>query len=42
MKYVLEVMKKQGSGSIVNTASVGGGGVGNQSGYAAVSMVLLD
>ena len=36
MKYVLEVMKKQGSGSIVNTASVGGiRGVGNQSGYAA-------
>ena len=29
-------MKKQGSGSIVNTASVGGiRGVGNQSGYAA-------
>ncbi|MFC3419913.1 glucose 1-dehydrogenase [Salinicoccus hispanicus] len=36
MKYVLEVMKRQGSGSIVNTASVGGiRGVGNQSGYAA-------
>ncbi|WP_100011819.1 SDR family oxidoreductase [Lentibacillus sediminis] len=36
MKYVLEVMKKQGSGSVVNTASVGGiRGVGNQSGYAA-------
>lgn len=36
MKYVLEVMKKQGHGSIVNTASVGGiRGVGNQSGYAA-------
>src|SRR5690625_295781 len=36
MKYVLEVMKKQGYGSIVNTASVGGiRGVGNQSGYAA-------
>ncbi len=36
MKYVLEVMKKQGFGSIVNTASVGGiRGVGNQSGYAA-------
>lgn len=36
MKYVLELMKKQGSGSIVNTASVGGiRGVGNQSGYAA-------
>lgn len=36
MKYVLGVMKKQGYGSIVNTASVGGiRGVGNQSGYAA-------
>ncbi|QKY70719.1 SDR family oxidoreductase [Lentibacillus sp. CBA3610] len=36
MKYVLDVMKKQGSGSVVNTASVGGiRGVGNQSGYAA-------
>lgn len=36
MKYVLEVMKKQGAGSVVNTASVGGiRGVGNQSGYAA-------
>ncbi|MDQ0159274.1 SDR family oxidoreductase [Alkalibacillus salilacus] len=36
MKYVLEVMKTQGTGSIVNTASVGGiRGVGNQSGYAA-------
>lgn len=36
MKYVLAVMKKQGSGSIVKTASVGGiRGVGNQSGYAA-------
>jgi hypothetical protein len=33
---VLEVMKEQGSGSVVNTASVGGiRGVGNQSGYAA-------
>lgn len=36
MKHVLKVMKDQGSGSIVNTASVGGiRGVGNQSGYAA-------
>ena len=36
MKYVLKVMKQQGYGSIVNTASVGGiRGVGNQSGYAA-------
>lgn len=36
MKYVLQVMKKQGYGAIVNTASVGGiRGVGNQSGYAA-------
>lgn len=36
MKYALRVMKEQGYGSIVNTASVGGiRGVGNQSGYAA-------
>lgn len=36
LKYVLKVMKEQGYGSIVNTASVGGTrGVGNQSGYAA-------
>lgn len=36
MKYVLAVMKAQGHGAIVNTASVGGiRGVGNQSGYAA-------
>jgi NAD(P)-dependent dehydrogenase (short-subunit alcohol dehydrogenase family) len=36
LKHVLAVMKKQGSGSVVNTASVGGiRGVGNQSGYAA-------
>lgn len=36
MKYVLKVMKEQGYGSIVNTASVGGiRGVGNQSGYSA-------
>ena len=36
MAEVLKVMRSQGSGSIVNTASVGGiRGVGNQSGYAA-------
>lgn len=36
MKHVLKVMREQGSGSIVNTASVGGiRGVGNQSGYSA-------
>src|SRR5699024_232383 len=36
MKYALAVTKKQGYGSIVNTASVGGiRGVGNQSGYSA-------
>ncbi|SER33591.1 NAD(P)-dependent dehydrogenase, short-chain alcohol dehydrogenase family [Gracilibacillus ureilyticus] len=36
MKHALKVMKEQGFGSIVNTASVGGiRGVGNQSGYAA-------
>lgn len=36
MKHVLKVMKEQGSGSILNCASVGGiRGVGNQSGYAA-------
>lgn len=36
MKHVLKIMKEQGFGSIVNTASVGGiRGVGNQSGYAA-------
>jgi NAD(P)-dependent dehydrogenase (short-subunit alcohol dehydrogenase family) len=36
LKYVLQVMKEQGSGSVVNTASVGGiRGVGNQSGYSA-------
>ncbi|MFW0793968.1 SDR family oxidoreductase [Gordonia sp. CPCC 205515] len=36
LKYVLAQMRKQGSGTVVNTASVGGiRGVGNQSGYAA-------
>ncbi|KAA9155299.1 SDR family oxidoreductase [Amycolatopsis acidicola] len=36
LKNVLAVMKRQGSGTVVNTASVGGiRGVGNQSGYAA-------
>lgn len=36
MAAVLKVMRQQGSGAIVNTASVGGiRGVGNQSGYAA-------
>lgn len=36
MAAVLEVMRAQGSGAIVNTASVGGiRGVGRQSGYAA-------
>ena len=36
LKHVLKVMKKQGSGNIVNSASVGGiRGVGNQSGYSA-------
>ncbi|WP_129843656.1 glucose 1-dehydrogenase [Streptomyces sp. RFCAC02] len=36
LKHVLPVLREQGSGSVVNTASVGGiRGVGNQSGYAA-------
>ncbi|EUJ31973.1 short chain dehydrogenase [Listeria floridensis FSL S10-1187] len=36
LKYVLKVMREQGFGQVVNTASVGGTrGVGNQSGYAA-------
>lgn len=36
MKYVLGQMRKQGSGKVVNCASVGGiRGVGNQSGYSA-------
>lgn len=36
LKHVLPVMRRQGHGAVVNTASVGGTrGVGNQSGYAA-------
>lgn len=36
LEKVLAVMREQGSGSVVNTASVGGiRGIGNQSGYAA-------
>ncbi|HSK69449.1 MAG TPA: glucose 1-dehydrogenase [Candidatus Limnocylindria bacterium] len=36
LKHVLPIMRQQGSGSVVNTASVGGiRGVGHQSGYAA-------
>ncbi|KAA9089441.1 glucose 1-dehydrogenase [Microbacterium radiodurans] len=36
LEKVLPIMREQGSGSVVNTASVGGiRGVGNQSGYAA-------
>ncbi|MFI8411812.1 SDR family oxidoreductase [Paeniglutamicibacter gangotriensis] len=36
LKHVLKIMRAQGSGSVVNTASVGGiRGVGNQSGYVA-------
>ncbi|MFJ8996201.1 SDR family oxidoreductase [Streptomyces sp. NPDC102279] len=36
LKHVLKVMREQGSGTVVNSASVGGiRGVGNQSGYAA-------
>lgn len=36
LEKVLKVMREQGSGAVVNTASVGGiRGVGNQSGYAA-------
>ncbi len=36
LERVLKVMREQGSGMVVNTASVGGiRGVGNQSGYAA-------
>jgi len=36
MAEVLKVMREQGSGAVVNTASVGGiRGIGNQSGYAA-------
>jgi NAD(P)-dependent dehydrogenase (short-subunit alcohol dehydrogenase family) len=36
LEKVLKIMREQGSGMVVNTASVGGiRGVGNQSGYAA-------
>lgn len=36
LRHVLKIMRQQGYGSVVNTASVGGTrGVGNQSGYAA-------
>jgi len=36
MAEVLKIMREQGSGAVVNTASVGGiRGIGNQSGYAA-------
>lgn len=36
LEKVLQVMREQGSGMVVNTASVGGiRGIGNQSGYAA-------
>ncbi|MCM6763428.1 glucose 1-dehydrogenase [Rathayibacter sp. ZW T2_19] len=36
LEKVLKVMREQGSGMVVNTASVGGiTGIGNQSGYAA-------
>ncbi|WP_279325053.1 SDR family NAD(P)-dependent oxidoreductase [Arthrobacter glacialis] len=36
LKHVLKVMRVQGSGAVVNTASVGGiRGVGSQSGHAA-------
>ncbi len=36
LQYVLKVMRAQGHGAVVNTASVGGiRGIGNQSGYSA-------
>lgn len=42
MAEVLKVMRDQQSGSIVNTASVGGmRGIGNQSGYAASKMGVI-
>ena len=42
MAEVLKVMKEQRSGSIVNTASVGGfRGIGNQSAYAASKMGVI-
>lgn len=43
LKHVLKVMREQGFGSIVNTASVGGiRGVGANLGMQPVNMVLLD
>lgn len=42
LEKVLKVMHEQGSGMVVNTASVGGiRGVGNQSGYAAAKHGLV-
>ncbi|MBT0773283.1 glucose 1-dehydrogenase [Kineosporia sp. J2-2] len=42
LEKVLRVMREQGSGMVVNTASVGGiRGVGNQSGYAAAKHGLV-
>jgi NAD(P)-dependent dehydrogenase (short-subunit alcohol dehydrogenase family) len=42
LKHVLKVMREQGSGAVVNTASVGGiRGVGNQSGYAAAKQGVV-
>jgi NAD(P)-dependent dehydrogenase (short-subunit alcohol dehydrogenase family) len=36
LKYILPIMKKQGKGSIVNTASIAGiRGIGNRAGYVA-------
>ncbi|GAB3283046.1 glucose 1-dehydrogenase [Kineosporia babensis] len=42
LEKVLKVMREQGSGMVVNTASVGGiRGIGNQSGYAAAKHGLV-